>query len=162
MRRWEDSSVCLCKVFQKKHCNNKWETQNKRTEGVWNSSSKVSGSRTSIRTKDLRHWKKAPEAKTVKNARTRLRETTKASTVSRLIRKAREHGFRKTNSYSVGYTYFTTADGDGNPDDDNDEKLKRIQNRISGFVVYSTQYIHLVHVMVWEMQVLKRPLLWNH
>ena len=87
--------------------------------------------------------KKAPEAKTVKNARTRLREKTKASAVSRLIRKAREHGFRKTNAYSVGYMYFTTADRDVNPDEDNDEEIKRLQNRTSGFVVSGTQYIPL-------------------
>ena len=91
--------------------------------------------------KRLEALKKVPEAKTVKNARTRLREKIKASAVSRLIRKAREHGFRKTNSYSVGYMYFTTADRDGNPDEDNDEKIKRIQNRKSGFVVNGTQYI---------------------
>ena len=81
--------------------------------------------------KRLEALKKAPEAKTVKNARTRLREKIKA----------REHGFRKTNSYSVGYMYFTTADRDGNPDEDNDEKIKRNQNRKSGFVVNGTQYI---------------------
>ena len=37
--------------------------------------------------------------------------------------------------------YFTTADRDGNPDEDTDEKIKRIQNRKSGFVVNGTQYI---------------------
>ena len=67
--------------------------------------------------KRLEALKKAPEAKTGKNARTWLREKTKASAVSRLIRKAREHGLRKTNAYSVGYMYFTTADRDGNRDE---------------------------------------------
>ena len=162
MRRREDSSVCLCKVFQKKHCNNKWETQNKRTEGVWNSSSKVSGSRTSIRTKDLRHWKKAPEAKTVKNARTRLRETTKASTVSRLIRKAREHGFRKTNSYQWAIRILPLLMGMVTLMTIMMKKSREFKIGYLALWFIALSIFHLVHVMVWEMQVLKRPLLWNH
>ena len=39
--------------------------------------------------------------------------------------------------------YFTTADRDGNPDDDNDETIKRLQNRKFGFVVNGTQYVPL-------------------
>ena len=93
---------------------------------------------------------KAREAKKVKtddrkvaNVRTRLREKTKASAVSRLVRKAREKGFGKTNTYSVGYMFFTTADRDGDPDEDRDEKIKRIQNRKTGFKVNGTQYFPL-------------------
>ena len=57
---------------------------------------------------------KAREGKVVKNLRTRLREKTKASAVSRLVRKARERGFGKSDSYSISYMLFTAWDDDSN------------------------------------------------
>ena len=39
--------------------------------------------------------------------------------------------------------FFTTADRDGDPDEDRDEKIKRIQNRKTGFTVNGTQYFPL-------------------
>ena len=120
-RRWEDRLVWLCKASQK---NIATTNEKHRTKGLKEYDKTVAKHEEAEQypKKRLEALRKAPEAKTVKNARTGLREKIKASAVSRLIRKAREHGFRKTNSYLVGYMYFTTADRDGNPDKDNDEK----------------------------------------
>ena len=52
---------------------------------------------------------KAREAKKVKNVRVRLRQKTKASLASRLVRIARERGIRnKRKSYSVEYMLYST------------------------------------------------------
>ena len=52
---------------------------------------------------------KAREAKKVKNVRVRLRQKTKASLASRLVRIARERGIgNKRKSYSVEYMLYST------------------------------------------------------
>ena len=63
---------------------------------------------------------KARQGKTVKNVKIRLREKTKASAVSRLVRKAKERGFGKTDTYSVSYMLFTSFDDDSNYNKNNE------------------------------------------
>ena len=66
----------------------------------------------------LQKARKAKKVKTddrkVANVRTRLREKTKASAVSRLVRKAKERGFGKSHTYSVFFMLFTTWDDESN------------------------------------------------
>ena len=71
-------------------------------------------SATPITEKLAKNAEKARETKKVSNVKIRLREKTKASAVSRLVRKAKERGFGKTHTYSVSYMLFTSFDDDSN------------------------------------------------
>ena len=84
-------------------------------------------SATPITEKLAKNAEKARETKKVSNVKIRLREKTKASAVSRLVRKAKERGFGKTHTYSVSYMLFTTQDHISNYNDD--KELKKIVMR---------------------------------
>ena len=51
--------------------------------------------------------KKAREGKTVNNVRVRLREKTKASAISRLVRQARERGIGNRKLYSIEFMLYS-------------------------------------------------------
>ena len=77
-------------------------------------------SATPITEKLAKNAEKARETKKVSNVKVRLREKTKASAVSRLVRKAKERGFGKTHTYSVSYMLFTSFDDDSNYNKNNE------------------------------------------
>ena len=86
---------------------------------------------------------KAREAKKVKtddrkvaNVRTRLREKTKASAVSRLVRKAKERGFGKSHTYSVFFMLFTHWDDESNYTGERRKQVMRVAFTKNGAKYY--------------------------